>query len=187
MSTVQHAVHRGPGRPRLTYADYLGLPEDGRRYEILDGELAVTPVPTTRHQRVSANLEYVLMGHVRGLGLGTILYAPVDVILANDCIVQPDIVFVAAGREEIIKLRGIEGAPDSTRATQSSTQRRLRRCAWLSARSGSERPLRSRARQPRDESDSSLQSSSWSRTGSSTPLSCATPRSEKRKRLPATS
>lgn len=96
----------------LTYADYVGLPDDGRRYEILDGELEVSPAPAPRHQGVSRNLLFILHGHVQERGLGSVYYAPIDVILAPDTIVQPDLVFVAAGRESIVTERAIEGPPD---------------------------------------------------------------------------
>lgn len=48
------------GRIALTYAEYAELPNDGRRYEILDGELAATPAPAPRHQGVSRNLQRIL-------------------------------------------------------------------------------------------------------------------------------
>jgi Uma2 family endonuclease len=57
----------------LTYEDYAALPEDGRRYEIHDGELSVTPAPGTRHQRISGNLYDVLRRHVRASRLGEVL------------------------------------------------------------------------------------------------------------------
>src|SRR5947199_8658736 len=54
-----------PGPIKLTYEDYVGLPDDGRRYEILDGELEVSPAPAPRHQGVSGNLFFILYGHVQ--------------------------------------------------------------------------------------------------------------------------
>jgi len=96
----------------LTYDDYVGLPDDGRRYEILDGELEVSPAPAPKHQGVSANLLVMLLTHVQERGLGRVYHAPIDVILARDSIVQPDLVFVTAGRESIVTERGIEGPPD---------------------------------------------------------------------------
>jgi Uma2 family endonuclease len=95
----------------LTYEDYAALPNDGRRYEVHDGELSVTPAPGTRHQRVSANLSEVLRAHVRERGLGEVLYAPLDVILAATTIVQPDLVYVDPGRARFVTDRGIEGPP----------------------------------------------------------------------------
>ena len=101
-----------PGPIKLTYEDYVGLPDDGRRYEILDGELEVSPAPAPRHQGVSRNLLWVLHGHVRERGLGSVYCAPIDVILAPTSVVQPDLIFIAGGRESIITARAIEGAPD---------------------------------------------------------------------------
>ena len=90
----------------------MDLPDDGRRYEILDGELEVSPAPAPRHQAVSLNLVWVLHAHIRECGLGSVYYAPIDVILADTSIVQPDLVFIAAARESIVSQRGIEGPPD---------------------------------------------------------------------------
>src|SRR6266511_5909326 len=95
----------------LTYEDYAALPADGRRYEIHDGELSVTPAPSPQHQMVSRDLLTVLHHHVKTKGLGEVLYAPLDVILAETAIVQPDIVYLDRTRLGAISRRGIEGAP----------------------------------------------------------------------------
>jgi Uma2 family endonuclease len=95
-----------------TYADYLRLPDDGTRCEILEGARVMTPAPFTRHQWVSENLGSVLSGFVRGRDVGRIFRAPYDVILADDVVVQPDILFIAKTRMEIVKKRGIFGPPD---------------------------------------------------------------------------
>ena len=101
-----------PGPIKLTYEDYVDLPDDGRRYEILDGELEVSPAPAPKHQAVSRNLLWILHGHVQERRLGSVYCAPIDVILADTSIVQPDLVFIAATRESIVSGRGIEGPPD---------------------------------------------------------------------------
>jgi Uma2 family endonuclease len=95
----------------LNYRDYAALPNDGRRYEIHEGELSVTPAPSPKHQIVSANLVRALDTHVRSRRLGLVLYAPLDIILSDTTVVQPDIVFVATERAGQISERGIEGAP----------------------------------------------------------------------------
>src|SRR2546426_12601505 len=108
-------MSRAPGRlppGNLTYEDYVGLPDDGRRYEILAGELEVSPAPAPRHQRVLLNLVRIVDGHVEERGLGHVYVAPIDVILARDSIVQPDLVFVAAARASIVTERAIEGPPE---------------------------------------------------------------------------
>src|SRR5213083_845120 len=67
----------------LTYRDYCELPDDGRRYEVHDGELSVTPAPNPRHQRLVGALYRALFGHVRSRGLGEVLLSPIDVILSD--------------------------------------------------------------------------------------------------------
>jgi Uma2 family endonuclease len=95
----------------LTYADYEALPDDGRRYEIHDGELAVTPAPGTRHQRSSGHLYYLLRQHVETHSLGEVFYAPLDVILSETTVVQPDLVYLDPTRRALVSERGIEGPP----------------------------------------------------------------------------
>jgi Uma2 family endonuclease len=95
----------------LTYQDYAALPDDGRRYEIHDGELSVTPAPGRTHQFVVLRLGAALDAHVTARGLGEVYIAPFDVILADTTIVQPDIIFVANDRLAIFSERGAEGAP----------------------------------------------------------------------------
>lgn len=98
-------------RAGLTYRDYAALPDDGRRYELHEGQLSVTPAPGTRHQIVSANIFEVLRRHVRAGGMGRVLYAPVDCILSDRTIVQPDIVYLAAESPTRMSERAIEGPP----------------------------------------------------------------------------
>src|SRR5438552_18451989 len=95
----------------LTYGDYAALPADGRRYEIHDGELSVTAAPGSQHQRILANLFRVLDQHVRAGGAGEVLLSPLDVILSDTSIVQPDIVYLDPARLGAVSGRGIEGAP----------------------------------------------------------------------------
>lgn len=95
----------------LTYQDYVALPDDGRRYEILDGELFVSAAPNRTHQYVLLELAVTLHGHVRAGSLGEVYVAPFDVILAETTIAQPDIIFVARDRMAIFSDRGADGAP----------------------------------------------------------------------------
>jgi Uma2 family endonuclease len=95
----------------LTYADYAALPDDGRRYELHEGELSVTPSPGTRHQRVKANLFDVLRHHVRDHQLGELFDAPTDCILSDTTVVQPDILFIDAQHVSRVSERAIEGSP----------------------------------------------------------------------------
>jgi Uma2 family endonuclease len=99
----------GPGT--LTYEDYCALPDDGLRYEIIDGLLFSEPSPWLAHQRAVGNLIFTLHAHVRERGLGEV-FTRVDVILDQRTVVVPDIVFVARERAGIVTERAIEGAPD---------------------------------------------------------------------------
>ncbi len=95
----------------LTYADYAAIPADGRRYELHEGEVSVTPAPTTWHQRVIGRLFVLLHQHVETFGLGEVLLSPVDCILSDTTVIQPDIVYVEVARLAAISARGIEGPP----------------------------------------------------------------------------
>jgi Uma2 family endonuclease len=96
----------------LTYDDYVALPNDGRRYEIHDGELSVSPTPTFRHQQILAELLGILRAHVRANDLGEVVPAPITVVLTNTSIVEPDIIYIAKERMNIVSARGtVDGAP----------------------------------------------------------------------------
>jgi Uma2 family endonuclease len=101
-----------PAFDHWTYAEYARLPDDGNRYEVIAGELVVTPAPRPVHQEIVARLIVHLRGFADAHGLGRVLPGPVDVLLSDDDYLQPDVVFVAAGRSGIITDRGIEGPPD---------------------------------------------------------------------------
>ena len=98
-------------RLKLTYADYLSTPED-KRYELLDGELMMTPAPNEAHQRTQAELGYYLMTFVKSRGLGRIYYSSTDVVLSDMDVVQPDLLFVSTERAQIITPDNIQGPPD---------------------------------------------------------------------------
>ena len=98
-------------RVRLTYEDYVGLPDD-RRYEIINGELYEMTAPTVRHQVVLGNLFIVFKPYVTRRKQGSVYMAPIDVILEEDVIVQPDLAFVAESRRGIVQHHAIVGAPD---------------------------------------------------------------------------
>src|SRR5439155_6092350 len=85
--------------------------DDGRRYEIHDGELSVTPAPNPRHQRLVGAIYRILFAHVRSRGLGEVLLSPIDVILSDIAIVQPDVVYLERSRAGAVSSRGIEGTP----------------------------------------------------------------------------
>ncbi len=100
-----------PTSLRFTYEDYLLLPED-RRYEIIDGDLFMTPAPTPYHQQVAFYLARALSNHVEAERFGRVVIAPCDVVLSPTDIVQPDILFIASTRLSIIGEKYVSQAPD---------------------------------------------------------------------------
>ena len=100
------------GKIVLTYEDYVLLPNDRNRHEILEGELTVTPAPSTKHQTASGNLFVLLAHHIKQRDLGKLFHAPIDLILESTSVLQPDLLFVSKARQNIITERAVEGAPD---------------------------------------------------------------------------
>jgi Uma2 family endonuclease len=84
-----------PAGTPLTYDDLQQLPDDGRRYELLDGTLTVTPAPAVPHQVVVASL-YRVLHAARPSGVA-VLPAPVDFVPEPTTVLQPDVVVFAAG------------------------------------------------------------------------------------------
>lgn len=96
---------------RLTYDDYAALPDDGNRYELASGALELlSPAPSPTHQMISHRLVTAFTNVCEKDYI--ILYAPLDVILAEDEVRQPDIVVINRERQAIVTDRGIEGPPD---------------------------------------------------------------------------
>jgi len=96
----------------MTYDQYRLMPEDGKRYELVNGELLMTPSPTTRHQRIVRDLSFALSAHVKQKGLGEIFIAPLDVVFEDHTVLEPDILFVRRDRASIVGEEAIHGAPD---------------------------------------------------------------------------
>ncbi|MGM0705641.1 MAG: Uma2 family endonuclease [Bacteroidota bacterium] len=100
-----------PKKERYTYADDAELPESAP-YELIAGELVMTPSPTFQHQQVSLRLSAAMFRHVDEHGSGEVVTAPMDVSLSEDTTVQPDLIFVANERRAIIGEQRVQGAPD---------------------------------------------------------------------------
>ena len=97
---------------KLTYHDYLTWPDDGRRYELYEGELCVIPTPSVMHQRVLGKLMFSLAQFVDRNQLGEVFHAPLDVVFSESTVVQPDVLFISHQRRGIIGEQNISGAPD---------------------------------------------------------------------------
>jgi Uma2 family endonuclease len=101
-----------PRHVRFNYDDFLLFPDDGNRHEIIDGDHFMTPSPNTRHQRASFNLAAVLREFLKAHPVGQAFTAPYDVILSDEDIVEPDLLFISAARAAIITEKNVQGPPD---------------------------------------------------------------------------
>ncbi len=100
-----------PAHLRLTYDDYCRIPSE-QRYELIGGGLRMVPSPSVFHQTVCGNLMAAFWRWAEERGLGVFYFSPIDVVLSDHDVVQPDILFVAKERRGIIREKNIKGAPD---------------------------------------------------------------------------
>ncbi len=112
-------VAESPAQKKLRFEDYLLMPETNLRYEIIDGEMMMSPAPTVEHQWIICNLIDDLRPHVKKRKLGVVLPAPLDVVISRKPLRtrQPDILFVSYERsgktaEELRAMKVFEIAPD---------------------------------------------------------------------------
>ena len=95
---------------KQTYRDYEALPE-GAPFQLIDGELVMTPSQTVNHQQIIRNLAVLLHHYITERALGEVIFAPIDVCLTEDDVYQPDVIFISNERKQIIQER-IKGVPD---------------------------------------------------------------------------
>lgn len=100
--------------PRMTIEEVDRLPDDGNRYELIDGELYVSAAPRTKHQRVLSDLHDFVSPFAKKHKLGLVFPGPTDVYLdpASQTRVEPDLLFVARHRLQIVEEKGVYGPPD---------------------------------------------------------------------------
>jgi Uma2 family endonuclease len=94
-----------------TYDDYVEFPDDGKRYEIVEGKVFVTPAPNLRHQEIVGLLFVRMYEHARRNGGGRVFVAPVDTVLSPTNVVQPDILYVADADTPRITAANLQGPP----------------------------------------------------------------------------
>jgi Uma2 family endonuclease len=111
--------------PKLTYEDYVRIPEDGKRHEIIDGEHFVTAAPFIRHQRIARRLVARFEAFLSEHPLGEYFFAPTDVVLSPHDIVQPDLLFISNEKAAIVEEKNVQGAPDLVIEILSNSTRRL--------------------------------------------------------------
>ena len=120
-----------PVDTRLTYDDFCLLPEDGKRREIIDGELFVTPAPLTAHQRAIMRLSVHLWQFVDEQGLGEVFAAPFDVVFSDFDVVEPDLLYISKARGSVLTSKNVQGAPDLVVEVLSESTARVDRSIKL--------------------------------------------------------
>jgi Uma2 family endonuclease len=97
---------------KLTYEDLAALPDDGKLYELIDGELIVNPAPVPRHQWIVGIIYTALHLFVRKHRLGRVYVSPIDVLLSQHDVVEPDVIYISRGRLETVGLKNVTAMPD---------------------------------------------------------------------------
>jgi Uma2 family endonuclease len=119
---------------KLTYDDFVLFPDDGKRHELIDGEHYVTPSPNIRHQQISGDLFALIWTYLEAHPIGRVFHAPLDVVLSNFDIVEPDLLYVSNERAaDVITPLHVRGVPDivveigspGTRKRDETIKRRL--------------------------------------------------------------
>jgi Uma2 family endonuclease len=94
-----------------TYEEYLKIEEEGR-YEILKGQLLMAPAPNRFHQRILGRLFNKISFIIETNKMGQVYLSPIDVVLREDIVLQPDLVIVLKENYSILQDSGIIGIPD---------------------------------------------------------------------------
>ena len=123
-----------PSAP-VTADDLADFPEDGNRYEVIDGELFVTPAPLVSHQRVQMRFVGTLLPYVRACGL-ELFVAPTAVRASPLTEVQPDLLAVMRGTsasvgERFIAMRDVLLAVEITSHSTARVDRKRKRPLYM--------------------------------------------------------
>ncbi len=116
----------------FTYQDLQNTPEDGKRYEVLEGALVVSPSPSWRHQRIVTRV-FAMLLKAEDAGHGKVVPGPMDVVMAEHEVTEPDLLFIVTRRIGIATKTHVAGAPDlvveilseATRKRDVITKRRI--------------------------------------------------------------
>jgi Uma2 family endonuclease len=119
---------------KLTYDDFVQLPDDGRRHELIDGEHYVTPSPNQKHQKVLLQLSLFIGNWLEQRSIGQMYFAPFDVVFTQFDVVEPDLLYMSNERAtKVLTPANVQGAPElvveiaspGTRKRDETIKRRL--------------------------------------------------------------
>lgn len=98
---------------KMSYDEFQTLPRDGsKRFELIEGEVFMTPSPNTRHQRAVAKLLRRLADFTDEHDLGEVFIAPYDIVFSKWTALEPDLLFIRRERSGIVTDANVKGAPD---------------------------------------------------------------------------
>jgi Uma2 family endonuclease len=98
---------------KLTYDDFVHFPEDGKRHELIDGEHYVTPSPNLGHQRILGKLYLEIGNYLVANPIGEVFFAPLDVVMSNFDVVEPDLLYVSRERAaQVLVPEHVRGVPN---------------------------------------------------------------------------
>ncbi len=102
----------GPKQGEWTYSTYAALPDNGQRYEIVNGVLVMVPSSDGPHQDAALRIAHYLLVHVEFAGLGKVRISPSDVELSSDNVYQPDVFVVLKAHLDRVHKKRVVGSPD---------------------------------------------------------------------------
>ncbi len=97
---------------KMTTKEFFELPEGPPYFQLIDGDLYMSPSPRRYHQRISMLLGSELHAFIEDHELGELYAAPSDVVLNGHTVLEPDLYFVSRERAHILNDQGTNGAPD---------------------------------------------------------------------------
>jgi Uma2 family endonuclease len=98
--------------PLITRADYESMPLGPPYFQVIEGELIMSPSPKFFHQHIALNIARLIGNYLDRHPIGEVMIAPLDVFLSDINIFQPDVMFVSNERLSLISEKGIEGGPE---------------------------------------------------------------------------
>jgi Uma2 family endonuclease len=98
---------------KVSYEEFQTLPRDGsKRFELIEGEVFMTPSPNTSHQRAVARLLRALADFADEHDLGEVFIAPYDIVFSKWTALEPDLLFIRKERRSIVTDANVQGVPD---------------------------------------------------------------------------
>jgi Uma2 family endonuclease len=109
----------------ITVHDYMGMPEGPPHYQLIEGDLYMSPSPNWRHQEIALNIAHIIKKYWERHPCGKVFISPLDVILTEINVYQPDVLYFTNERDSILGERCVEGAPDFVVEILSESTARL--------------------------------------------------------------